>query len=78
MAVLSPQIVKENLYGCLLRAELQLQVSLIVGRTSVLASNVAVVSHVIAFEGLAADVAICGFLVAPPVLSCHVRRLVVS
>ena len=48
------------------------------GRTSVLASNVAVVSHRIAFKGLAAKVTGCDFLVAPPVFSCNVHRLGVS
>ena len=75
VAVVAPQVVEDNRYGCRLRAKPQLQVALIVGRTSILASNVAVVSHGIAFGGLAADLAICGFLVALSVLSCHVHRL---
>ena len=33
MAVVTPQVVKDNRYGCCLRAEPQLQVAFIVGRT---------------------------------------------
>ena len=78
MAVVAPQVVKDNWYCCRLRTEPQLEVALILGCTSVLASNVAVVSHGILIEGLAVNVAVCGFLLAPPVLSCHVHRLGVS
>ena len=75
VAVVPPQVVEHNWYGCGLWAEPQFEVTGAVGGSSVLAGDVAVVLYRVSFQESVTHMASASGSVALPVCSCHSHGL---